>query len=138
NLSSIIVLATLAGKSMLLTGDARGDEVIHGLEQAGLKKHGQPFHVDLLKIPHHGSQRNVAPEFFQQVTADHYVISSDGEKFSNPDIPTLRWLSEARANDAYTLYLTYPEEEFDPMFDRKGFDQLRAEEKQAGRKHRIV
>ena len=35
NLSSIVVLAKAGGKTILLTGDARGDKILEGLEQAG-------------------------------------------------------------------------------------------------------
>ena len=104
NLSSIVVLAESGGKRMLLTGDARGDDVIAGLKAAKLLKNGK-CHVDLLKLPHHGSDRNVATSFFEAVTADHYVISADG-KHGNPDPPTLKMLTEARGSDAYTIHLT--------------------------------
>lgn len=104
NLSSIAVLAECSRKTMLLTGDARGDDVIAGLKGARLLKSGR-CHVDVLKLPHHGSDRNVATEFFQQVTADHYVISADG-KHGNPDPPTLKMLTEARGGDSYTIHLT--------------------------------
>jgi hypothetical protein len=65
------------------------------------------MHVDLLKEPHHGSDRNVATEFFRAITADHYVISADG-KHGNPDLPMLKMLTEARADDgeAYTIHMT--------------------------------
>jgi hypothetical protein len=104
NLSSIAVLPECGGKRMLLTGDARGDDVIAGLEAAKLLKGGR-CHVDLVKLPHHGSDRNVATEFFEQVTADHYVISANG-KYGNPDPPTLKMLTEARGSDEYTIHLT--------------------------------
>ena len=58
NLSSIVVLADSGGRRMLLTGDARGDHVLDGIEAAGLFKDDR-LHVDLLKLPHHGSDRNV-------------------------------------------------------------------------------
>ena len=80
---------------MLLTGDARGDHVLEGLEAANLLKDGK-CHVDLLKLPHHGSNRNLEPKFFEQITADHYVVSSNGERFDNPDQETLEWLAAAR------------------------------------------
>ena len=35
NLSSIVVLAQAGGKAMLLTGDARGDKILEGLESVG-------------------------------------------------------------------------------------------------------
>jgi hypothetical protein len=47
----------------------------------------------------------VASEFFERVTADHYVISADG-KHANPDPPTLQMLTEARGGDEYTIHLT--------------------------------
>jgi hypothetical protein len=117
NLSSIVVLAEMPGtdgrpRRMLLTGDARGDHIIKGLESAGLMEHGT-CHVDLLKLPHHGSDRNVEPAFFETVTADHYLVSSNGDKFDNPDKATLEWLAAARKGRGhFTLYLTYPVSEF--------------------------
>jgi hypothetical protein len=104
NLSSIVVLAEVGGKRMPLTGNVRGDDVLAGLKGAKLLKDGR-CHVDLLKLPHYGSDRNVATEFFEQVTADHYVISADA-KHGNPDPPTLRMLTEARGSDEYTIHLT--------------------------------
>ena len=79
NLSSIVVLAELGGKSMLLTGDARGDKILEGMELAGLLEEGGNKHVDLLKVPHHGSDNNMETIFFKRVPADHYVFSGDGE-----------------------------------------------------------
>jgi beta-lactamase superfamily II metal-dependent hydrolase len=105
NLSSIVVLAASGGKTMLLTGDARGDKTVNGLEASGLLKKGKALHVDLLKVPHHGSDRNVAKTFFERITATHYVISADGTH-GNPDVPTLEWLVEARGQDVYTIHLT--------------------------------
>jgi hypothetical protein len=106
NLSSIVVLARFGGRTMLLTGDARGDDILGAVRRAGLLKQGR-MHVDLLKEPHHGSDRNVATEFFRAITADHYVISADG-KHGNPDLPMLKMLTEARADDgeAYTIHMT--------------------------------
>lgn len=36
NLSSVVVLAAVGKKRMLLTGDARGDKILEGLELVGL------------------------------------------------------------------------------------------------------
>jgi hypothetical protein len=113
NLSSIVVLAELGGKSMLLTGDARGDKIMKGMELAGLLKQGGKKHVDLLKVPHHGSDNNMETIFFKRVTADHYVFSGDGEH-GNPERATLQMLLDARGDEAnYTIHLTYPVAEID-------------------------
>jgi hypothetical protein len=104
NLSSIAVLATRGSRTMLLTGDARGDFLLEGLRTAKLLKN-DALHVDLLKVPHHGSDRNVREDFFRQVTADHYVISADG-RHDNPDPRMLGMLTRARGADEYTIHLT--------------------------------
>jgi beta-lactamase superfamily II metal-dependent hydrolase len=93
NLSSIIILAQCEGRTMLLTGDARGDHIITGLEQVKLLQKGK-LHVDVLKLQHHGSNRNITQKFLETVTADTYVVSADGTH-DNPDYDTLKWLLQA-------------------------------------------
>jgi hypothetical protein len=106
NLSSIVVLAEAGSRTMLLTGDARGDDIMKAVRRTKVLK-GERLHVDILKIPHHGSDRNVSTEFFRVITADHYIISANGEH-GNPDVPTLKMLCEARADDdqPYAVYMT--------------------------------
>lgn len=119
NLSSIVVLAEVGKKRMLLTGDARGDKILEGLELIGLlKKDGKSkIHVDIMKGPHHGSDRNVEQIFFERITADHYVFSGNGEH-GNPERETLEMLLAARGDkEKYTVHLTYPIDEIDK--DRK-------------------
>lgn len=130
NLSSIVVLAAHKGKTMLLTGDARGDYVIKGLEDEGLLDAAGKLHVDLLKLQHHGSVRNTEDEFYERITADHYVVSADG-RFGNPDRETFKLLIEARGKDAdYTIYLTYPVAAIDAARKKEWEqDRLRKEEK---------
>jgi hypothetical protein len=107
NLSSIVCLVQMGGRRMLLTGDARGDQIVAGLTAVGLLNH-DPLTVDVLKVPHHGSDRNVEPDFFERIFADVYVFSGDG-KHGNPERDTLTWLTSARAKSAvYDIMLTYP------------------------------
>lgn len=94
NLSSIMILAEAGGKTILLTGDGRHDHLLEGLSQASLLSPEGNLHVDVLKVPHHGSKRNVTKKFFETVTADKYVISANG-MHDNPDLDTLRWIVEA-------------------------------------------
>lgn len=93
NLSSIVLLAEVGGKTALLTGDARGDHIEQGLQQAGLSRNGR-FHVNLFKLQHHGSDRNVVASFFERITADTYLVSADG-RYDNPDYHTLKWIVQA-------------------------------------------
>lgn len=116
NLSSIVVLAELGSnaskKSMLLTGDARGDDMLTAVKEAGLLKNGK-MKVDIFKLPHHGSNRNSAVELFEAIHADHYIISADGEH-ENPDREVIEWIAQARGGGAYTIHITN-----EKLFDSK-------------------
>jgi glyoxylase-like metal-dependent hydrolase (beta-lactamase superfamily II) len=112
NLSSIVVLAEADKKRMLLTGDARGDKILEGLEMVDLLKPGGTLHIDVLKMPHHGSDRNMDRIFFQRITADHYVFSGNGE-YGNPERETLQMLLDKRGDAEFTIHLTYPIQEID-------------------------
>jgi hypothetical protein len=103
NLSSIVVLVELGGRRILLTGDARGDYVLEGLKAAGVLD--GTLHLDVLKVPHHGSSRDVEVDFFKKVAADHYVISANG-KYGNPDPETLEMIAAARGKDEFSIHLT--------------------------------
>ncbi len=127
NLSSIVVLAEAADKSILFTGDALGDKILKGLELVGRLDDDGKIHVNVLKGQHHGSDRNCTPEFFERVTADHYVFSGDGEH-GNPERETLTMLADARGDDdEYTIHLTYPIDEID-VERKKDWDSKRADE----------
>jgi len=127
NLSSIVVLAESNDKRMLLTGDARGDSVITGLRKGGFLANGS-MHVDALKMPHHGSWRNMKAEFFDQVKADYYVFSANG-KYNNPDKDTLEALVARRVDDSFTIVMT------NESNGRK--EWLEKKKKKDGRKFRI-
>lgn len=112
NLSSIVVLAEAEGKRILLTGDARGDKILKGLEHVGLMEPGGTIKVDVLKVPHHGSANNLALNFFERVIASHYVFSGNGEH-GNPEREAIEMLLNARGDEGYTIHLTYPVKEID-------------------------
>jgi len=114
NLSSLVVLAEVNKKRILFTGDARGDKVLEGLELVGLlKKDGKStINVDVLKCPHHGSDRNIDPIFFRRIPAKHYVFSGDGEH-GNPERATLQMLLDERGDEDITIHLTYPIKDID-------------------------
>lgn len=136
NLSSIVVLVESQGKRILLTGDGRGDHTLEGLRSAKLLEDGK-LRLDVLKLPHHGSERNVAPGYFETIVAKHYVVSADG-KFDNPDVGTLEMISAARRDDDFTIHLTYPTDEFNVPRIGEKVEKFFAAERRAGRAYRVV
>ena len=107
NLSSIQLLVETGGKRLLLTGDGRGDHLLDALQDADLLDADGAIDVDVLKVQHHGSDRNATLGFFERVRAATYVISADG-KNDNPDVATLQWIHKAaqKQNRTFELVLT--------------------------------
>ena len=122
NLSSITVIAECQAQisakktRMLLTGDARGDKIMKWLERAGeFNRRGDKgvARFDVLKLPHHGSDKNVTQEFFEKVIADHYIVSGDGS-YGNPEPEVFDMiLTAAKKNNHknFKIHLTYSIEE---------------------------
>ena len=76
-----------------------------GLETAGRLAAGGTLALDILKLPHHGSIRNVEADFFARLPARHYVISANGRD-GNPESATLEAIAASRADDDFTIHLT--------------------------------
>ncbi len=94
NLASITFLAKIKNKIILFTGDGLGHDIVDMLSKNSmLDEHGK-FYVDVLKVPHHGSDRNTSAEFFDTVNADYYIISANGRD-DNPSLSTLKWILES-------------------------------------------
>ena len=96
NLSSICLLVEVEGRKLLLTGDARADHIVD-FWRNGLG-HGDPCRIDVLKVPHHGSVRNMHRSLLETFPATHYVFSADGAH-QNPDPDVVEGILEvARDN----------------------------------------
>ena len=77
NLASLTLLVEDRSTSLLLTGDARGDQIVDGLKSAG-RLNGGTFEVDVLKVPHHGSKNNIDSDFVETIIARDYVFCGNG------------------------------------------------------------
>lgn len=104
NLSSIMFLAESRGRRILLTGDGLSTDIVEGLEQAGLLEPGGTMHVDIFKLPHHGSARNAVGGLFDRVLADTYVLCANG-RYGNPDWTTLEWLVDAACRQERDIHI---------------------------------
>ena len=102
NLISLALLFEADGQRLLLPSDQTGDNLLRALDQASLLDE-KGLHLDLLKLPHHGSSRDLSPEFFRLLTADHYLITGDG-RHGMPHIETLEMLMAARGDAPFSLY----------------------------------
>jgi hypothetical protein len=106
NLASLVLMFEYQGKRFLFTSDAYDFQVLEGLHEAGYLDRDGKVNVDVLEIPHQGSNFHVSEEFFKRVIATHYIITGDG-KLGNPEEETLQMLTDARQSADYTLQFAY-------------------------------
>ncbi|MCY7376884.1 MAG: MBL fold metallo-hydrolase, partial [Pyrinomonadaceae bacterium] len=82
-------------KTILLTGDGHHEDILKGLELQNKIKLNETLFVDVLKIPHHGSEHNSDREFYKKIIADHYVFCGNGAH-ENPDLDIMKAVIESR------------------------------------------
>ncbi|MEU3986400.1 MBL fold metallo-hydrolase [Streptomyces sp. NPDC026672] len=63
------------GARVLFGADAHAETLARSLRTLGA---GRPYRVDLCKVPHHGSARNVSPELLDALDCHDWLISTHG------------------------------------------------------------
>ena len=74
NCASIAILISYNNMNLLFPGDCPIESF----------KENLPNKIDIVKLPHHGSGKNVSKEFVQYTDVEYYLISTDGKHFGHP------------------------------------------------------
>ena len=84
NAASIAFILRCDGLSVLMLGDCYPHNVEAYLRAKGYSEEN-PLEVDFVKVSHHGSKHNTSNELLDIIRCNHFIISTNGEKFSHPD-----------------------------------------------------
>ena len=85
NLSSIVLKIEANGKQGLLTGDItpkRFDTILNGLYE---QNDNRILDFEFIKLPHHGSHRNLTAGILSKISCENYIICTDGNNHFLPD-----------------------------------------------------
>lgn len=74
NRSSIAFLLEYDGIKMLFSGDC----------PIQLFREQLPEEIDIVKLPHHGSEKNISAEFIRSTKVSYYLLSTNGTKHDHP------------------------------------------------------
>lgn len=126
NGSSIALLVEHRGASCVLAADAFGTVLVQALAGLAVQRGLDSLPVDAVKLPHHGSRNNLPVALMQAVTARHWLVSSNGDRFGHPDDVALARVV-TRARPGSTLWFNYRNERTarwdDPVLrQRHGYD----------------
>lgn len=79
NSQSIVILIECEDKKILLPGDSTPMELYDALQNYN-KTNGAPLELDFMKLPHHGSTRNITKRVLDEVICSNFVISTKKNK----------------------------------------------------------
>lgn len=89
NSQSIVIVAEHDGKKVLLPGDCTPQELFNALHSYN-SINGSPLKLDLIKLPHHGSTRNITKNIATEIECTDFVISTKvNKKYLFPNKETI-------------------------------------------------
>lgn len=111
NSQSIVILVECDGKKILLTGDCTPKELYKSLHAYNIT-HDSPLDLDLMKLPHHGSLRNVTKDIISEIRCSNYIISTNvNKKYCFPNKETVAKLISYRnpSEKTISVFFNYQE-----------------------------
>lgn len=84
NSSSVVIQIKFENENILLSGDVTPKEFSRLLNKLYVENGNSPVHFDYLKLPHHGSHRNISDEVLSRIDCHNFIITTNGG-FKLPD-----------------------------------------------------
>lgn len=109
NSQSIVILMECNGKSVLLPGDCTPSELLKAIRSYN-KLYGTPLQLELMKLPHHGSVRNITKGIMAEIDCFKFVISTNvNRKYLFPNKETIAKLICYRktVDETINVYFNY-------------------------------
>ncbi len=122
NGSSIAFILEYGKYKLLFLGDAH-PALIEEKLKALYKPSNLPIYFDAIKISHHGSKKNTSPTLLRFVDSNNYLISTNGDKHSHPDIETVALIVKRDSKFTRNLIFNYKNDIVDIIND----DRLKTE-----------
>lgn len=108
NGSSIALVLEYRDSKVVLAGDAFGEDLVDGLK--AFSKEDEPVVIDAIKLPHHGSKKNITKQLVESVSCKHWLFSTDGTRFKHPDAVAVARVLHANIGKDPILYFNVPSE----------------------------
>ena len=111
NSQSIVILAECEDRKVLLPGDCTPVELYKAIQSYN-SINGTPLKLDLMKLPHHGSHRNITKNILSEVKCSNFVVSTNvNKRYFFPNKETVAKLIGYRSNaeDTINVYFNYQE-----------------------------
>lgn len=119
NGSSLAFIISDKSENFLFLGDAFSSVIEKGLSRFGYSI-DNPISARLVKLPHHGSKRNLFYSLLKCIKSDNFVVSTNGAYHKHPDKQLLSRI--ININRECNLYFNYKERMNMIFFDQDKID----------------
>ncbi len=93
NRSSIAFLLEYEGTKLLFPGDC----------PIQLLQENLPKVIDIVKLPHHGSEKDISKEFICKTEVFYYILSTDGQRHGHPSKQVIANITQKAPNNPILL-----------------------------------
>lgn len=101
NGSSIAICINYKGRNLLFLADGHPDILYENIYNLGIEK------FDLVKVPHHGSRKNMTLKLSEILKSDRFLISTNGNKHTHPNLESLAKLMYMNKDMSKRFYFNY-------------------------------
>lgn len=113
NGSCIAFILEYDDQRLLLGADAHANVLTAGLKRYAQQVNETRVHLDLVKLPHHGSNANVSTAMLELIDCDRWLISTNGDNYGHPDDSAIAKVITTSQRDV-TFYCNYRTERTQP------------------------
>lgn len=111
NRSSIVIKVDIDKQIFLLTADVTPDVLEKVLEKLMIENDGKPIRFNYVKLPHHGSYRNLSEKILKSINCTDFIVTTNSLKYFLPNkravLKLCKWLD--RGSRSINLYFNYSE-----------------------------
>jgi beta-lactamase superfamily II metal-dependent hydrolase len=123
NGSSLAFIIEYKDKKLLFLGDSHEDIIFENLEK--LKEKDYELKFDLMKVSHHGSNKNISNRLIDLIDCDKFVFSTNGISHGHPDLETISKIIVKKTHYKKELLFNYELE----ILEKLNNDDLKKEYK---------
>lgn len=126
NGSSMSFIVEYEGVKILFLGDAHEDIIYDELFK--LQDSGYSLNFNLIKISHHGSNKNISRRLLNLIDTSKYLISTNGKKHGHPSKETIAKIINKKTEYHKEIIFNYKIEHiksyFEPLQERYDFSMI--------------
>ena len=117
NASSLAFIIEYKDKKLLFLGDSHEDVVFDSLAKLKDKDYGLKF--DLMKVSHHGSNKNISNRLINLITCNKFLFSTDGLSHNHPNLEAISKIVVNNIESKKELFFNYELDIFEKLNDKE-------------------